>query len=95
MTDAAEMSMFVYAGLQPKEEEKLKLIEGRIVLLLTENFRTERPIWSGESEGGDRSICLILPGGPERNVLVSIPESEFSTTPTHVLLSRIQSALET
>ena len=95
MSDDAEVTMMLYEGLLPEEEDilKRKQMEDVVVKALLANSIKARPFWKGNAEPGGRVVRLILPVKPEPRTLLELPASELQTLSADELNSRLNESI--
>jgi len=95
MSDDAEVTMMLYEGLLPEEEDilKRKQMENTVLKALLANSITARPVWRGSAEPGGRVVRLILLAQPEPRTLQELQASELQTLSADELNSRLNDSI--
>lgn len=93
MPDDDEATMILYADVPPKEKAILQSMAGGVLKVLFENFITDRLIWTGSAESGERVVQLILPAQPEPRILLQLRACELAALSLDELVSRLNESI--
>ena len=93
MFKEAEVSMMLYKGLQPQEENKLKRIENDIVKLMLEKGDNRRPMWMSRSITNSRFLQLVVLETSQTEVLFELPEEQLANLSESDIMSQIKNKI--
>lgn len=95
MSDEAEVTMLMYAGLKSDEARKLKSVDGDVAKTLIDSGINKRAVWDSlsDTECG-RSILLCVSGESEPQTLLELSEDEVSNLTATEIVSRVRDSLE-
>lgn len=93
MSKEAEVSMMLYKGLQPQEENKLKRIENDVVKLLLEKGDNRRPMWTSTSITNNRFLQLVVQETSQPEVLFELPEEQLANLSESDIVSQIKNGM--
>jgi len=93
MSKEAEVSMILYKGLQPQEENKLKRIENDIIKLMLEKGDNRRPMWTRGSITNSPFLQLVVLETSQPEVLFELPEDQLANLSESDIVSQIKSKI--
>ncbi|MBC7086842.1 MAG: hypothetical protein H5T43_10910 [Methanomethylovorans sp.] len=93
MSKEAEISMMLYKGLQPQEENKLKRIENHVIKLMLENWDNRRPMWTSTSITNSRFLQLVVMGTSQPEVLFELTEEQLANLSESDIVSLIKNKI--
>ena len=93
MSKEAEVSMMLYKGLQPQEENKLKRIENDVIKLMLEKGDNRRPMWTSKSITNSRFLQLVLLETSQPEVLFELPEDQLANLSESDVVSQIKNKI--
>lgn len=89
MSDDAEVTMLMYAGLKPGEESKLKSVDSDVAKTLIDNGINDRVMWTSHSDMEARSIRLCTFGKSQPQILFELPAEKVAYFTAREILSRL------
>ena len=93
MSKEAKLSMMLYKGLHPQEENKLKRIESDVVKLMLEKGDNRRLMWTSTSIMNSRFLQLVVPETSQPEVLFELPEEQFANLSESHIVSQIKNKI--
>lgn len=93
MSKEAEVSMMLYKGLQPQEENKLKKIENDVIKLMLEKEDNRRPMWTRRSITNSRFLQLVVLETSQPEVLFELPEDQLANLSESDIVSQIKNKI--
>lgn len=88
MSKEAEVSMMLYKGLHPQEENKLKRIENDVINLMLDKGDKRRPMWTSRSITDGRFLQLVV-----LEVLFELPEDQLANLSESDIVSQIKNKI--
>ncbi len=91
MSKEAEVSMMLYKGLHPQEENKLKRIENDVINLMLDKGDKRRPMWRSITDS--RFLQLVVLEISQPKVLFELPEDQLANLSESAIVLQIKNKI--